>query len=161
MRTKVPDAGRARYVLLLVGLLGECTFGGVIWGWTAVTGVLQDLGYYTGGCTDDELDGGHREGIAGGGSKCKSQDTKLAIVWIVGTLAANFAPAVAGPALDVLGPRIVAVVGALLSWMGFVLMGARFAAPARNSDRQRTGSLGMCHMCCVSEHHFGAYSCCK
>ena len=119
------DAGHARYLLLLVGLIGDCSFGGIVFGWQAITEVWQDLAYHTTDCTADEWSGGPQEGAAPDQLKCVSHDTKLLVVWVVGTTAANFAPALAGPALDLLGPRVVSVTGALLSGMGLILTGAR------------------------------------
>ena len=179
------DGGRARYLLLLVGLAGDCSFGGLVFGWQALTEVWQpplrpivpiwnrqnasqmpeptsllprgrcearfdrvselelaallepaslcgsgnasdaNGGSDTSGCTLDELHGGPNEGVAWDTAKCESHDTKLLVVWVVGTTAANFAPALAGPALDLLGPRVVSVAGALLSGMGLLLTGAR------------------------------------
>ena len=124
-RSTMSDEGRARYLLLLVGLIGECSFGGIVFGFQALTEIWQDLAYYTTDCSADEWRGGPEEGVAPGQTKCPSHDTKLLVVWVVGTTAANFAPALAGPALDLLGPRVVSVTGALLSGMGLILTGAR------------------------------------
>ena len=113
--------GQARYVLLGAGLIGECLFGGVIFGWNALRLVLEDMQFFEEGCglvpTTVNADSPRSS------APCKSQDSKLAVVFIVGILAVNFGPAVAGPGLDFFGPRVVAAAGSLVPCAGFIMMG--------------------------------------
>jgi hypothetical protein len=142
MKSRRGDGGAARYVLLIVGLVGEFAFGGPIFGFNALSLVVRDMQYYAKDChySQKYLRGADE---ADATDLCSSQDSKLAVVWMAGTLAVNFGPALAGPALDYLGPRIVATAGALLSTLGFVLMGG-----------------GSCHCAqCKLKRHAGRRAC--
>ena len=115
------DAGYSRLLLLVAGLLGELVFGGLIFGWPALSLVYQTLGWYATTCVDND-DNSDYEDVAG--TECQSQQKTLVLIFNIGAQAVNFAPILAGPALDWLGPKLVATLGALTSALGSYLMGA-------------------------------------
>ena len=45
---------------------------------------------------------------------CKSQESKLAVLWTLGIFALNFGPVLVGPVLDRFGPKITAIFGEAL-----------------------------------------------
>jgi len=108
------DAGKA---ILVVAILGEVLQGGLFFGWSALSLMITDQGNFDEGCdtTGDEMDG---ETI------CKSQESKLALLWTVGIFALNFGPVLMGFVLDYLGPRFTAIVGVFLNMLGLILFGA-------------------------------------
>jgi MFS family permease len=52
---------------------------------------------------------------------CKSQESKLAVLWTVGIFALNFGPVLMGFVLDYLGPKITAIIGVFLNMLGLIL----------------------------------------
>lgn len=125
------DAGHSRLLLLGTGLAGELLFGGLIFGWPALSLVYQALGWYADLCEDDDENSDYGE--VADDSKCKDQEKTLALIFNIGVQAVNFAPIVAGPALDWLGPKVVATAGALTSAVGSFLMGAPLCHACRRA----------------------------
>lgn len=108
------DAGKA---ILVVAILGEVLQGGLFFGWSALSIMITDQGNFNEGC-DDTGDG------MDGDTICKSQESKLALLWTVGIFALNFGPVLMGFVLDYLGPRFTAIVGVFLNMLGLILFGA-------------------------------------
>eukprot|EP00208_Stichococcus_sp_RCC1054_P008273 CAMPEP_0206150424 /NCGR_PEP_ID=MMETSP1473-20131121/38293_1 /ASSEMBLY_ACC=CAM_ASM_001109 /TAXON_ID=1461547 /ORGANISM="Stichococcus sp, Strain RCC1054" /LENGTH=640 /DNA_ID=CAMNT_0053547925 /DNA_START=77 /DNA_END=1999 /DNA_ORIENTATION=+ len=92
----------ARYFLLVVGVVGDFLQGGLIFGWNSLALVLKQQGFF---------------GPAGA-----HQEDRLTLVYTVGIFAANFSPVLAGPLLDWLGPRVLAVGGSVLTALGLLLI---------------------------------------
>lgn len=108
------DAGK---LILTVAILGEVLQGGLFFGWSALSIMITDQGNFDAGCNEagDETDD---ETI------CKSQESKLALLWTVGIFALNFGPVLMGFVLDYLGPRFTAIVGVFFNMLGLILFGA-------------------------------------
>lgn len=107
----------ARKGILVVAILGEVLQGGLFFGWSALSLMITDQGNFDEGCSDqgDDIDG---ETI------CKSQESKLALLWTVGIFALNFGPVLMGFVLDYLGPKFTAILGVVLNMLGLILFGA-------------------------------------
>lgn len=54
---------------------------------------------------------------------CKSQESKLALLWTVGIFALNCGPVLMGFVLDYLGPKFTAILGVFLNILGLILFG--------------------------------------
>ncbi|RMZ52921.1 hypothetical protein APUTEX25_001040, partial [Auxenochlorella protothecoides] len=54
---------------------------------------------------------------------CKSQESKLAVLWTVGIFALNCGPVLVGFVLDYCGPKFTCIVGSLLNILGLILFG--------------------------------------
>lgn len=52
---------------------------------------------------------------------CKSQESKLALLWTVGIFALNCGPVAMGFVLDYLGPKFSGILGVCLNMLGLVL----------------------------------------
>lgn len=107
----------ARVGILVLAILGEVLQGGLFFGWSALSIMITDEGNYEEGC--DEAG----EGIDGD-TICKSQESKLALLWTVGIFALNFGPVLMGFVLDYLGPKFTAILGVSLNMLGLILFGA-------------------------------------
>jgi len=106
----------ARTGILVVAILGEVLQGGLFFGWSALSIMITDQGNFNEGCeqTTDEIDGD---------TICKSQESKLALLWTVGIFALNFGPVMMGFVLDYLGPKFTAILGVLLNMLGLIFFG--------------------------------------
>lgn len=58
-----------------------------------------------------------------GGELCKSQESKLAVLWTLGIFALNCGPVLMGFVLDYLGPKFTAIFGIFLNMLGLILFG--------------------------------------
>ncbi|GAB4813661.1 hypothetical protein N2152v2_000707 [Parachlorella kessleri] len=86
-----------------------------MFGWNALAIMIVERGNFTSGCAE-EADGSV-QGI------CKSQESKLAVIWTVGIFALNCGPVIMGFVLDFLGPKFTGILGVLLNMLGLVLFG--------------------------------------
>ena len=107
----------ARVGILVLAILGEVLQGGLFFGWSALSIMITDEGNYEEGCNEAG------EGIDED-TICKSQESKLALLWTVGIFALNFGPVLMGFVLDYLGPRFTAILGVSLNMLGLILFGA-------------------------------------
>ena len=109
----------AQSLILTLGILGEVFQGGLFFGWSALSIMISDQGNYEEGCSnpDDTIEDP-------GTDICKSQESKLALLWTLGAFSLNSGPILGGFALDYLGPRFVAIVGVCLNMLGLILFGS-------------------------------------
>ena len=93
--------------------------GGLFFGWSALSIMISDQGNFEEGCTspDDTIDDP-------GTDICKSQESKLALLWTLGAFSLNSGPILGGFALDYLGPKFVAIMGVCLNMLGLILFGS-------------------------------------
>lgn len=73
--------------------------------------MLSDLGMYSEQCSPDLAPN----------ELCKSQESRLAVLWTVGIFALNCGPVIMGFVLDYLGPKVTGAIGALLNILGLIL----------------------------------------
>jgi len=108
----------AQSLILTLGILGEVFQGGLFFGWSALSIMISDQGNYEEGCSnpDDTIEDP-------GTDICKSQESKLALLWTLGAFSLNSGPILGGFALDYLGPRFVAIAGVCLNMLGLILFG--------------------------------------
>ena len=90
--------------------------GGLFFGWNALSIMISDQGNFEEGC-DSEL------AEDGGETICKSQESKLALLWTLGIFSLNFGPVLMGFVLDYLGPKFTSILGVFLNMLGLVLFG--------------------------------------
>ena len=104
-----------------MAILGEVLQGGLFFGWNALSTMVVDQGNYEEGCNEpgDVVDAPQNDGDG----ICKSQESKLALIWTVGIFALNFGPVVMGFVLDILGPKFTAILGVFLNILGLTLFG--------------------------------------
>jgi len=105
----------AQSLILTLGILGEVFQGGLFFGWSALSIMISDQGNYEEGCSnpDDTIEDP-------GTDICKSQESKLALLWTLGAFSLNSGPILGGFALDYLGPRFVAIAGVCLNMLGLI-----------------------------------------
>ncbi len=108
----------AQSLILVLGVLGEIFQGGLFFGWSALSIMITDQGNFEEGCSDPG------EAIDDPGTEiCKSQESKLALLWTLGAFSLNSGPILGGFALDYLGPRFVSIAGVCLNMLGLILFG--------------------------------------
>ena len=108
----------AQSLILVLGVLGEIFQGGLFFGWSALSIMITDQGNFEEGCSDPD------ETIDDPGTDiCKSQESKLALLWTLGAFSLNSGPILGGFALDYLGPRFVSIAGVCLNMLGLILFG--------------------------------------
>jgi hypothetical protein len=108
----------AQSLILVLGVLGEIFQGGLFFGWSALSIMITDQGNFEEGCNDPD------EAIDDPGTEiCKSQESKLALLWTLGAFSLNSGPILGGFALDYLGPRFVSITGVCLNMLGLILFG--------------------------------------
>ena len=78
--------------------------------------MISDQGNFEEGC-DSEL------AEDGGETICKSQESKLALLWTLGIFSLNFGPVLMGFVLDYLGPKFTSIIGVFLNMLGLILFG--------------------------------------
>ncbi|KAL4517173.1 hypothetical protein Ndes2437B_g06781 [Nannochloris sp. 'desiccata'] len=113
----------ARYAIMTVAVLGEMLQGGLFFGWNALSIMIKDLGNYSEGCYQDypsDIPGAPAESLPAS-EICKSQESKLAVLWTVGIFALNCGPVLMGFVLDYLGPKFTAILGVFLNMLGLIL----------------------------------------
>lgn len=113
----------AKYVLLVVSVIGEVLQSGLIFGWNALALMLTARGNFLGKCVGSE-----NVVNAAGLQKCKAQESELAVLWTIGIFALNFGPVLVGPVLDKIKPRWTSVIGCLFNMVGMVFLGVSHTA---------------------------------
>uniref|UniRef100_A0A1D1ZZN3 Uncharacterized protein n=1 Tax=Auxenochlorella protothecoides TaxID=3075 RepID=A0A1D1ZZN3_AUXPR len=108
----LPEGYRdAKLGMIIAATIGEIVQGGLFFGWNALGIMIKDLGNYADGCDPDQE------------TLCKSQESKLAVLWTVGIFALNCGPVLVGFVLDYCGPKFTCIVGSLLNILGLILFG--------------------------------------
>ena len=108
----------AQSLILVLGIIGEIFQGGLFFGWSALSIMITDQGNFEDGCSNPD------ETIDDPGTDiCKSQESKLALLWTLGAFSLNSGPILGGFALDYLGPKFVAIMGVCLNMLGLILFG--------------------------------------
>lgn len=115
--------GDARMAIFVVAVLGEMLQGGLFFGWNALSIMIKDLDNFAEGCAPingTDITGGTDAAITSS-EICKSQESKLALLWTVGIFALNFGPVIMGFVLDYLGPKFTSILGVFLNILGLIL----------------------------------------
>ncbi|KAK9812965.1 hypothetical protein WJX72_006572 [[Myrmecia] bisecta] len=166
----VPSAGSrsyaracsdARLFLLVIVTMGEVLQGGLIFGWNGLALMIKAQDNFDDGCPAPVT-------VKGRVETCKSQETKLALIFVLGAFAVNFGPLIVGPILDRIGPRIMSAVGTAINALGLILFGISHSNGANAFEAAAifvglgglAYHLGLFSICSLFPRHRGLVSAC-